>query len=301
MILATYLVVYYLLPKIFFEKKQYAKFFIFLILIIIAATFAEKFIIISSLMEWALQPISEVQYYWLTGLHPFRKSFSLLAILGSASFFQFFKMYADQEKKKNELIQEKLETQYSFLKAQVNPHFMFNALNNIYSMAVQESQTEIAKGIENLSGIMQYLTYESNAKKVPLLKEIKLIQDYIAIEELRFDDTDDTVISISLDGDMKEKEIAPVILLPLVENAFKHGIKPKQKCLVSIKIKVNQNELECSIKNTVFDFKMKEIESHGVGLNNVKKRLNLVYPDQYEFNAKRENAYYTTNLKINLI
>ncbi len=251
-------------------------------------------------MKTVLGPLSEKQYEWMTGLHPYRNSFLLFAIIGIASLVRFYKVFAEQEKRKNELIQENLETQYAFLKAQVNPHFLFNALNNIYSMAVQQEQREIAQGLENLSGIMHYLTYESDDKKVPLKKEIELLKNYIAIEELRFDDTDDTTISFSLEGDISNKLIAPVLLLPLVENAFKHGIKPDHTCLVSIQLKVEESFLICNIKNTVFDFENKEIKSHGIGLENVRKRLELQYPKQYSLSTKRQGQYYLAELEINL-
>ena len=226
-----------------------------------------------------LGPLSKEQLKWLTQLHPYRNSFLLLAIIGIASFIRFFKIYTEQEKKKNQLIQENLETQYAFLKAQVNPHFLFNALNNIYSMAIQNNQQGIALGLENLSGIMHYLTYESNAKKVPLEKEIKLLKNYIDIEQLRFDDTDDTTISFNVEGELAAKKIPPVILLPLVENAFKHGVKPEQKCLVSIKLSVKEDVLNFNIKNTLFDFGVRTIKEQGIGLANVKKDWNCAIPN----------------------
>ena len=101
--------------------------------------------------------------------------------MGLASLIRFFRLYQRQEKAKHQLAEDNLKTELAFLKNQVNPHFLFNALNNIYSMAVQKEQPEIASGIEHLSGIMKYLTYDSSANLVPLDKEIKLIRDYIDI------------------------------------------------------------------------------------------------------------------------
>ena len=132
-------------------------------------------------MKYFLQLKTEKEVIYMTQLHPFRNSFLLLSIMGITSLIRFYKVFLAKEKKENQLIQEKLETQYAFLKAQVNPHFLYNALNNIYSMAVQKNQTEIASGLENLSGIMQYLTYESNSPFVSLKKEIDLLQNYIEL------------------------------------------------------------------------------------------------------------------------
>jgi len=167
-------------------------------------------------------------------------------------------------------------------------------------MAIQENKNQIAQSVENLSGIMRYLTYESNSRLVPLEKEIELLQNYIAIEQLRFDKTDDITISFSIQGNISQKNIAPVVLLPLIENAFKHGIKPDQTCLVSIKLLIDSNVLNCLIKNTVFQFENKEISSHGIGLENVRKRLNMQYENKYTLISQKEGDYYITDLKINL-
>ena len=300
MMVATYTVIYYLLPKLIFEKKQYLKFGLYLIITLWTAIHIELMLTKSQLLKIMLQPVTIEQYKWITQLHPFRSSFSLLAIIGIASQIRFFKLYLAQEQKEHQLIQEKLETQYTFLKAQVNPHFLFNALNNIYSMAVQKQQKEIALGLENLSGIMHYLTYESNAKEVPLTKEIELIKNYIDIIQLRIEEVDDVTISFNVEGEITNKKIAPVILLPLVENAFKHGIKPDEKCLVSIKLICQQNSLKFITKNTLFVYASKEVKEKGIGLENVKKRLLLRYPDNYRLTIKETTGYFHTDLTINL-
>ncbi len=301
MVVATYTVIYYLLPKLIIEKKQYLKFTLYLVITLWTATFIEMELTKSSLMKVLLQPLSIYQYKVLTQLHPYRNSFLLLAIIGIASQIRFFKLYLAQEKKGHQLIQEKLETQYAFLKAQVNPHFLFNALNNIYSMAVQKEQKEIALGLENLSGIMHYLTYESNAKQVLLTKEIGLIKNYIDIIQLRIEAIDDVTISFNVAGTITNKKIAPVILLPLVENAFKHGIKPDRKCLVSIKLALGEETLHFTIKNSLFTYGAKELKEKGIGLENVKKRLELRYPNNYTLISKEIDGYYYTDMTINLI
>jgi len=301
MMAATYTVIYYLLPKLIFEKKQYLKFALYLLITLWTATHIDMTVTKSNLMKMILQPISSIyQYNVLTQLHPYRNSFLLMAIIGIASQIRFFKLYLAQEKKEHQLIQEKLETQYSFLKAQVNPHFLFNALNNIYSMAVQKQQKDIALGLENLSGIMHYLTYESNAKLVSLRKEIDLLKNYIDVIQLRIESTDDTTISFNVEGEIGKKEIAPVILLPLVENAFKHGVKPDQKCLVSIKLVLLKDSLHFTTKNTLFTFSGKEIKEKGIGLENVRKRLDLQYPKSHRLITKEKEGYFYTDLSIDL-
>lgn len=297
---ATYTVIYYLLPKFIINQKKYFHFVGSLVGVLLVTNYIDQSLTSSHFMKMVLQPASEKELKWLTQLHPFRTSFMLLGTMVSASLIRFLKIFQEQEKKKNQLIQAHLETQYAFLKAQVNPHFLFNALNNIYSMAVQKDQQEIASGIENLSGIMKYLTYESNTKKVPLTREIELLKNYIEIEQLRIADDDDTTISFNLEGNIDGLKIAPVILLPLVENAFKHGVKPEENCLVSIKFIVVKNTLTFSIKNTFFEKSPQAIQEKGIGLANVKKRLELLYPNQYKLELKAVDGYYYTLLNLDL-
>lgn len=300
MIVATYTVVYYLLPVYIINTRRYLLFVALLIAVLAIATQVDQLISHSDFMKSILQVDTPHQLKIVTQAHPYRNSFLLFAIMGIASLIRFFRLYTEQEQRKNELIQENLETKYAFLKTQVNPHFLFNALNNIYSMAIHEDKPEIAQSIENLSGIMQYLTYDSDAKKVPLEKEILLLKNYIDIEQLRFDSSDDITISFNTVGDINNLLIAPVILLPLVENAFKHGIKPDEKCLISIKLVAKNNSLEFITKNTHFEYEDREIKESGIGLENVKKRLQLIYPDQHDFSISEDAKYYHTRLTISL-
>ena len=300
MMTATYLVIYYLLPKCIIEEKRYLLFASSLGLTLATATHFDQVLMKSNFMWEMLQPVTNHQFEVISNLHPFRNSFFLLSIIGLASVIRFYKLYVAQEKKEHQLIQENLETQYTFLKAQVNPHFLFNALNNIYSMAVQKEQADIALGIENLSSIMYYLTYESNAKEVSLSKEIDLLKNYIDIEQLRLAEVDDVTISFNVEGSVQDKMIAPVLLLPLVENAFKHGVKIEEQCLVSIKLIVKKNQLHFTIKNTLFERSSQSINHKGIGLQNVKKRLELRYGEQYTLETKALDAYYYTDLMIRL-
>ena len=298
--IATYYVLYYLLPKYVINDKQYVKFGLLLLANLIVTTALEKLLIRSDLMFEILQPLSEHQWKGLKTGHPFRNSFSLLSIIGLASVIRFFKLYREKEQKENQLKEENLTTKLAFLKSQVNPHFLFNALNNIYSMAVQKGQSDIAEGLENLSGIMHYLTYESSSAFVPLEKEVELLKNYIEIQHLRIADTDDTTISFNVEGDIYNNTIAPVILLPLIENAFKHGIKPDKKCIVSIQLLIKENQLIFKTTNTLFDKSSREINEKGIGLENVTKHLQLLYPDQHHFKTAKIDHTFFCELNLEL-
>ena len=297
---ATYFVLYYLLPKFLVDDKQYLKFGIFFSINFLIASVLDKLLIRSEFMYNVLQPITEGNLKHICDGHPFRNSFTLLSIIGLASVIRFFKLFREKEQRENQLKEENLTTRLAFLKSQVNPHFLFNALNNIYSMAVQNNQSEIASGLENLSGIMHYLTYESNSAFVPLEKEIELLKNYIEIQHLRIADTDDITTSFNIEGDIHNKTIAPVILLPLVENAFKHGIKPDQKCIVSIHLSIKDNQLIFKSFNTMFEKSDMEIQEKGIGLGNVTKRLQLIYPNEHQLNIHQNNRTFFCELEMEL-
>ncbi|MTI30810.1 sensor histidine kinase [Xanthovirga aplysinae] len=288
---STYFLVYFILPKYLIREKQYLKFSLSFLLLLTLTTLVDR-LLINFIMDWG--------EHFFSPMANIRNTYLLLSAMGLASLIRFFELYQKQERSKHKLAEENLKSKLSFLRAQVNPHFQFNALNNIYSMAVQKGQSEIAAGIENLSGIMKYLTYDSNSDLVPLEKEIKLIQDYIDIQQLRMAETDDTTLSFKITGDIKGRKVAPVILLPLVENAFKHGVKPEQKCLVSITLSVTAYQLHFKIMNTFFEKSTNKMKDQGIGLENVKDRLRIVYPEGHRFSIRQEGAYYVSELEVDL-
>lgn len=298
--LSTYVLINYILPKYLFEEKSYTKFFFFFLLNFLIACIIDR-LIVSLIYVCFSCPVEMWMKKIFNPIPITRNSLILLYVMGLASMIRFFKLFIQKEEKEHQLTKENLETKHAFLKAQVNPHFLFNALNNLYSIAVQKKEEEIAEGLENLSGIMHYLTYDSGSKEVRLDKEIELLQNYIAIQHLRFDESDDITISFNIEGETSTKLIAPVILLPLVENAFKHGIKPDKKALVSIKLFVKEDEFTFKVKNTFFAKSEKEITEKGIGLDNVKRRLELIYPDQYTFDTQQTDKHFIAalNMKLN--
>lgn len=297
-IISTYLVIYYFLPKWIIKEKNYGLFIVVFILNFLLTTILDRLVIGSDLIARLLAD-TELTYRFFNEIPIIRNAFILLSIIGLASGIRFFKLYLAEEQRKHELEEIQLHTQLDFLKTQINPHFLFNALNNLYSMAIEQKQEDIAMGLDNLSGIMHYLTYESSSTKVPLTKEIQLLQNYIEIQHLRLVETDDTTISFQVDGVNSEYQIAPVILLPLVENAFKHGIRPEEKCLVNIRLSVENNQLHFSIQNTIFEESSMPLNDQGIGLENVEKRLALIYPDAHQFILTKTDFDFRIELSIN--
>ena len=296
-VLATYVLIYFIVPRYIVKSQDYFTFSILFLINFIMATLLDRAITFSVILDFCFNPSTSSFFSQVPLL---RNSFLLLSVMGLASMIRFFKLYLEKERKGHQLQKDHLETKLSFLKAQVSPHFLFNALNNLYSMSIQKEEKEIAAGLENLSGIMHYLTYESNDKLVSLQKEMELLRNYIEIQQLRIADTDDTTISFNLEGKLNGQQIAPVLLLPLVENAFKHGVQPNKKCLVSIKIKVKKDELDLKIQNTKFAAINCDDKNNGVGLKNVQRRLSLVYPQKHTLQANEDEEFYFTTLKLDL-
>ena len=202
------------------------------------------------------------------------------------------------ERENIQLEKEKTEMELDFLKAQVNPHFFFNTLNNIYSLIVDKD--EFAAGIVlKLSDLMRYSLYESNNNKIPLRRELQFIQDYVKLEKIRH--KEHVTINTNVQTVPEGLEIPPLILVTFVENAFKHGVQNTiAASQVTITASVTDATLTFVVQNSKPDKLKKEIVQGGIGLINVQRRLNLLYPDRYLLTIDNQPLYYTVNLIITL-
>ncbi|MEP7109259.1 MAG: histidine kinase [Ferruginibacter sp.] len=223
-----------------------------------------------------------------------------LFILGLSVAWFFVKEWYRNEVVRKELEAIQLSTEIKFLKSQVNPHFLFNTLNNLFSMAQQKGNDELADSISKLSGMMRYMIYESNAEMVPLSREIEYLQNCIALNKLRFEDKE-AMVNFNYQVSMQEVIIAPMIFIPFVENAFKHGVAVNKASHIGISIAANEQELEFTCENPINNH-IKKMNDHGtgLGLENVKRRLELIYPGKHDLHIKNEGNKYQVILKINL-
>ena len=205
-----------------------------------------------------------------------------------------FLLFSLQEKQ--DLRLDKLNTEIKYLRAQINPHFLFNTLNNIYGLALEKSD-KTPEIILKLSKIMDYMLYESNDVKVYLKKDIENISNYIDIERIR--QGNNAAITFDVKGDITDQKIVPLMLLPLVENAFKHGVNTIIKgAFMRVTIVVNGSSLEIDVKN---NFKQHdEAERNGIGLTNLKHRLDLFYENNYAITNDLRGDEYHANLKLRL-
>lgn len=223
------------------------------------------------------------------------------AVLVSAfvAFLRFFSEWRDLEEQRKELKNEKLDAELKFLKSQVNPHFLFNTLNNLYSLAYSQSPktTEV---ISRLSQMMRYMVYDSNHDLVPLEKEIDYMQNYISLEKLRLNEL--TPITFEIEGDTIQRKIAPLLLIPFLENAFKHGVSNSNpNSWVKAKLIAQGQHLHFEVANSRLDQQGTAGASNsGIGLENVKKRLELKYPGLYDLKIGSTDTQFSANLDIHL-
>ncbi len=204
----------------------------------------------------------------------------------------------ETERRNKEIENEKLNTELSFLKSQINPHFLFNTLNNIYSLAADGSR-HTAEAVMKLSSIMRYVLTEAKNDAVPVEKEIQFITHYIELQKLRL--TDKSTVDFSVIGDPFGKKISPLLLLPFVENAFKYGISTREVSPIIIKLDVSTNEFFFFVKNNKHNSSiLKPADNTGIGINNSRRRLELLYHDHYALDIKNAENDFTVKLNIHL-
>ena len=198
----------------------------------------------------------------------------------------------------NERIQRDLENQrlsaeLSFLKSQINPHFLFNSLNSIYSLAYQRSETT-PEAILKLSEIMRYMLYECNDNKVSLVKELQYLQNYIDLQKIRFGKK--SYIDFKVSGKVADEQIVPLLLIAFIENAFKHGVANDPVSPIRLLIDVAEEHLYFYAQNKKHNSNRDSMG--GIGLNNVKRRLDLLYPGKYNLTITDDNDTYTCELSL---
>jgi len=193
---------------------------------------------------------------------------------------------------------ENLITEIAFLKAQVDPHFMFNTLNAMYALALEEESPKTADSIIKLSTLMRYNLHDSNEAFISIENEIDYIEKYIALQKLRLNENNQLDVDIKLDTSVTQNiKIAPLLLIPFIENAFKFGVSPSKETEIVIKIHVINNSIELETSNTFYNNAV-DRELKGIGLQNVKKRLNLLYPKQHTLTSNQSGEKYFTHLII---
>ena len=278
---------YFLIPRFYFEKN-------YVLYVLGIATFLFTLIFLPRL----LVKIDLNEYYQFTKKAP-PKSF-LFEIKHHVLLF-FGILFASLALKINDRWKksssEKLISELSYLKAQINPHFLFNTLNSIYSLAIEKSE-HTATAIVTLSGMMRYTISETVEKFVSLEKEMNYINSYIELQKLRLGDT--AIVNYIVDGDISDKTIAPLVLIPFIENAFKHGVNPEETSQIDIQISVSDTYLYLHVFNLKVPHNVQTHLSIGYWLENGRSQLKILYPNKHTIKIENKNLSFTVSIKINL-
>lgn len=293
-IIGTYSLIYFILP-LATEKKNFVSFGI---LSAIHAVFYGFIIWISyyylnlfpETFDYSKLPL----FYWPKILNKIISNYGIPVI--AVAIIIFKRWYLDEQKNKK-LAEEKLAAELSFLKSQVHPHFLFNTLNNLYALTLIKSENT-PDIVLKLSGLLDYMIYKSNDDFVPIKKELEIIESYVDLEKMRYNERLD--LKYEIQGEVDGQQIAPLILLPFIENSFKHGAsKDRIKPNIRIFLKVEPDFVELNVVNSVpAEKKEDESLSEGIGLKNVKRRLELIYPGQHQLVVKPGEKQYEVKLKI---
>jgi two-component system LytT family sensor kinase len=221
-------------------------------------------------------------------------------VLGISTSFTTIQKWQKDQQERQELEQDKVTSELSFLKAQINPHFFFNTLNNIYALTQVDADVA-GKAIHQLSRMMRYLLYDTQQGHTLLSQEIAFVKDYISLMQLRL--TDVVKITFDTPADLKDMPVAPMIFVPFVENAFKHGVSATLQSHIEISVKQDDKILHLLVKNSIINDNSVSLDTNsGIGLVNTRRRLDLLYPGKYKLDISELNAdnEYTVHLMLDL-
>src|SRR6267142_701182 len=269
----AYMNYFFFLPR-FLERKKVAiyllEFFVPFIIIMFLRVHLQRYLI---------DGYTHQEHYFYSTLYVVQTVAGSLFIVIFVGMLRFAKDWFEFEAKKKEIENEKLTAELNFLKEQINPHFLFNTLINLYYLAFTQSPntTEV---IAKLSQMMRYMIYDSNYPQVPLGKEIEYMQNYISLERLRLNN--EVPIEFKVAGEVENKLITPLIFITFLENAFKHGVSANNsESWVKINITVKDHECIYTVENSKLKMPVENKEKSGIGLQNLKRRLELSYFGKY--------------------
>lgn len=294
----TYIMLYILLPKYLLKQKN--KTFISLSLL---HALSLGFCIWIPL-RWYHVSIDLICPYDFPVFHGPRilvNTISNYIIVLVAAMIKLFKWWYADQLYKVKIEKEKLESELKFLKAQIHPHFLFNTLNNLYALTLENSK-EASDIVIKLSGLLDYMLYHSRSENVPLQKEIDILHSYIDLEKIRYGDRLD--LSFKITGNTQSIKIAPLILLPFIENAFKHGASiDRGKSTICINLTIENKSIVFSVENSTPEiYPSQDIKNEeGIGLKNIRRQLKLLYPDSHMLNIEKANKSFKIELSLNCI
>ena len=287
--LMVYTLIYFLIPR-YLINKEYGKFFIGLLLGLSCC----------ALYAWATHlALSPDEAFRGFNMAVGMNVLPFVHVSGIAISIKLLSFWYKQKQQTIEAQQQRTQAELEMLKNQLHPHFLFNTLNNLYAYTLERSP-KAPEIVLKLSALLRFMIYESNARFISLNEEIDLLRHYIELEQLRYGDRLD--ISFVIHGKTNNYQIAPLLLLPLLENAFKHGTsKQIDQCWISLNLSVTDDVMYFKLVNSMDkDHDTGQYKTGGLGLNNVIRRLELLYDGQFKFEKLMQDEVYIVNLDITL-
>ncbi len=293
-IAAAYFTVYYLLPKFLFKKK----YLLFAVLFIISASAA--IIAQRALMYYISYPVFYPEWVDKMGsfwkINPFYSLLNIYTVVGLFASIKLLKYWYKNQQLRAELENKNKTSELALLRTQLNPHFLFNTLNNIDSL-ILTNPNKASDAIIKLSDIMRFMLYDTKTDQVSLEKEINYLESYIALQQIRLKDP--SFVQFTKQGSCIGKTIAPMLFIPFVENAFKHGQKNVKSPGIEINLNCQPDSIKFDVVNHVDNStEINKDSTQGIGLANTIRRLELLYPHRHEFNIRKDNGLYIASLKI---
>lgn len=286
----------YLIPKLL-QRGKYTQYFLALLALIVIYASIFKISIPFDMRNIQLTPREGPPISLPAFPIPPIIPFMLMMLIGTT--LEMLLAYEGRGKQIEKTQTEKVKAELSFLKSQINPHFFFNTLNSIYALASVDTYNT-QRAILLLSNLMRYLLYESNVDKVSLNKEIHFLNDFIGLQKLRTSEKNGKLINFSYTGNTRGFKIEPLLLMPFVENAFKHSHSYDKQSTIDISIAVeNDKKMIFNCSNSIGEQKEQIERSSGIGLENVKRRLAIIYPEYHNLDINKSNATFNVNLTIN--
>ena len=281
----------WLIPKILHKKGTTTYFWILLIVIALFSVFNQ--VIYDQIMPYtpSLKPRKERSYFW--SIVP------AIFVAAISTGYALFSYVVNEEKLKQEKKQEQLQSELSFLRSQISPHFTFNILNSIVYLI--RSKSNLAEPVTiKLSELMRYMLYESSDAQIPLDKELAYLNNYIELQKVRFEE--DVKIEVHTEGVATTQIIEPMLMIPFVENAFKHGVGMVLDPIIDVYLQITPSNLNFSVKNKIAPESSEDKDmSSGIGLKNVKRRLELLYPNAHRLDIKNENGWFEVTLNLTFL
>ena len=286
---ATYTTIYGILP-FYLKKRKLFLSVLMVVLLILVVTFGERIF----LRKLNSLPITFESIFGITFLYLMLETNFMVGIAFAIKTLQKWMV---EQKEKHEMEKRNLETELNLLKSQLHPHFLFNTMNNLYALSLEHS-SKTSEGIAKISALLHAVLYECNEKEILLSKEIELLRNYIELEKLRYDNTVNFTFEIA--GPTEKMKVAPMLLFSFAENCFKHSdIKENISHYIKMNINVSENKFDFFAENSKSVNKVKaNTEKEGIGLNNVQKRLEIIYPGKYKLNITDLKTKYIVRLSI---